>query len=171
MPTDVVVMLENKLSGRPRCYTTSASSLGTTTTTTSSAAAAATTITGENNLKVPLISIMGRLVNNVNSTSTTNLTTTNYKNNNIDRSISKENNLSTASTPLASSRDSSNPSIDLAGKQLASDQISKSPSAGTDSNNDLHPHLLQHPNSHQLINGFDSDKSGSQSSLKRETCI
>ncbi|XP_065073430.1 melanopsin [Ochlerotatus camptorhynchus] len=180
MPTDVVVMLENKLSGRPRCYTTSTSTLTTTlvsatsTTTTTTTA----TATGENSLKIPLISIngdMGCLVNNVNSTSTTNITTpNNNSNNNINRSISKENNLSTASTPLASSRASSNLSIELAGydgKQLP--DPSESPSDGTDSN-DFHPHqeqhLLQHPN-HQLINGYDSDKSGSQSSLKRETCI
>ncbi|XP_052894583.1 neuropeptides capa receptor isoform X1 [Anopheles moucheti] len=50
LTTDVVVMLENNLNGRPRCYTTSATTLVTTVVSSNS------TVT-ENSFKVPLISI------------------------------------------------------------------------------------------------------------------
>ncbi|XP_053671066.1 neuropeptides capa receptor [Anopheles nili] len=50
LTTDVVVMLENNLNGRPRCYTTSATTLAT------NVVSSTSTMT-ENSFKVPLISI------------------------------------------------------------------------------------------------------------------
>uniref|UniRef100_A0A182JGG2 G-protein coupled receptors family 1 profile domain-containing protein n=1 Tax=Anopheles atroparvus TaxID=41427 RepID=A0A182JGG2_ANOAO len=50
LTTDVVVMLENNLNGRPRCYTTSATTLVTT-------VVSSTSTVTENSLKIPLISI------------------------------------------------------------------------------------------------------------------
>uniref|UniRef100_A0A182FSI7 G-protein coupled receptors family 1 profile domain-containing protein n=1 Tax=Anopheles albimanus TaxID=7167 RepID=A0A182FSI7_ANOAL len=48
--TDIVVMLENNLNGRPRCYTTSASTLVTT-------VVSSTSTVTENSFRIPLISI------------------------------------------------------------------------------------------------------------------
>ncbi|XP_062560311.1 pyrokinin-1 receptor [Armigeres subalbatus] len=168
-PNDVVVMLETKLSGRARCFTTPA----TATATTNSIA------NGENtHLKVPLISINGGtdcLVNNVNSTNPDSNVILPNDSSNINPCISKENNQSGASTPEASSQAStSSLSIEPtttgnAGKHPPLDRKGVFPSDGTTTaSNGFHEH--QHPN-HQLINGNDSDKSGSQSSVKRETCI
>ncbi|XP_039433487.1 neuropeptides capa receptor isoform X1 [Culex pipiens pallens] len=171
LTTDVVVMLENNLSGRPRCFTT---------TSTTSTLAATTT---ESSLKVPLISINGPISTGVAGSETT-TTTTNDVNgingvnvNSINRSISRENNHSTASTPLASSQASSNLSIDelnqttAASKQhqlrLLSEEESSASQTGEDNANcrhhpQLNLHLHHHqqqqlPSSHQLINGYDSD--------------
>nr|XP_029731357.1 neuropeptide F receptor-like isoform X2 [Aedes albopictus]XP_029731362.1 neuropeptide F receptor-like isoform X2 [Aedes albopictus]XP_029731368.1 neuropeptide F receptor-like isoform X2 [Aedes albopictus] len=179
MPTDVVVMLENKLSGRARCYTTSASTLTTSSTTTTM-----TTVTtgGENILKVPLISINGGtgcLVNNVNSTNNHGTTPTAITlTDNNDSSISKENNLSDASSPPAAGDTSSrastsslSSSIELAAsKQSPLIRNDLSPSDRPSSNDS---HQYQHPATpnQQLINGYESDKSTSQGSVKRETCI
>ncbi|KAL1396271.1 hypothetical protein pipiens_010643 [Culex pipiens pipiens] len=179
LTTDVVVMLENNLSGRPRCFTT---------TSTTSTLAATTT---ESSLKVPLISINGGPTSTAGAVgsetiTTTTTTTTNDVNgingvnvNSINRSISRENNHSTASTPLASSQASSNLSIDelnqttAASKQhqlglLSEEESSASPTGEDNANRRHHPQLNLHlhhhqqqqqqlPSSHQLINGYDSD--------------
>ncbi|XP_021706437.1 G-protein coupled receptor 39 [Aedes aegypti] len=182
MPSDVVVMLENKLSGRARCYTTSASTLTTSTTTTTMT----TATTGENILKVPLISINGGTgclvnnnVNSINNNSTNNAIIPTDNSNNINRSISKENNLSNASTPVPSSRASTSSlsiemALDTSSKQPPPNRNDLSLSDRTDSNDSHQHHPQQHPNpNHQLINGYGSDKSASPagSAVMRETCI
>ncbi|XP_055636338.1 neuropeptides capa receptor [Toxorhynchites rutilus septentrionalis] len=154
---EMVVMLKNNLSGRSRCYTTSASTLvstmvSTTSTTTSAA--------NDGIIKIPLISINGGsscLANNV----------TQFPPNNNNGCGVMENNISTASTPLVSSRASSSYSINLSQTHKSPQEHNESPTIDDAESN--FPHR-QHPNQ-QLINGAESEECDSQSDLKHETTI
>ncbi|XP_058823598.1 neuropeptides capa receptor-like [Topomyia yanbarensis] len=162
MTTDVVVKLENNLTGRARCYTTPAS--------TALVATPTNTKAIENNLKVPLININGGSDCMANANNVNNVDNSNHNNNNgnINQRIKKENNISTV--PMSSSLDSfatAEPTSTTEGNQPEQDERPSEETTHHDSHQDHHNCRSRQLN-HQLISGYESDKTGSQ---EGETCI